>query len=49
MGTVTKDLTKVKNVLIAKERYIAAFKRELNNIVSAMITGKDLEESVRCV
>ena len=47
IGTVTKDLTKYKNAVITKERYITAFKRELNNIVSAMLTGKELEESVR--
>ncbi len=30
-----------------KEQYIAAFKRELGNIVSSMVVGKELEESVK--
>lgn len=30
-----------------RERYVTAFKRELGNIVSAMVSGKELEESVR--
>ncbi len=30
-----------------RERYVTAFKRELGNVVSAMVSGKELEESVR--
>ena len=30
-----------------RERFVAAFKRELGNIVSAMVSGKELEDSVR--
>jgi WD40 repeat protein len=30
-----------------RERFVTAFKRELGNIVSAMVSGKELEESVR--
>jgi RNase P/RNase MRP subunit POP5 len=30
-----------------KERYITAFKRDVENIVSAAVTGKELEEAIR--
>jgi hypothetical protein len=37
----------MRQSLREKEQHIAAFKRELGNIVSAMVVGKELEESVK--
>ena len=44
---VVEDLNRVHILLRKSDRYINAFKRELGNIVSAMVMGKELEESVR--
>jgi len=43
----SKEISKLRADKQDKEVYIAAFKRELNNIVSANMQGKDLEESLR--
>jgi len=44
---VVEDLNRAHVLLRKSDRYINAFKRELGNIVSAMVMGKELEESVR--
>jgi hypothetical protein len=44
---VSQELAFEKVQSRKRERYINSFKRELGNIVSAMIIGKELEESVR--
>jgi hypothetical protein len=44
---ISQDLYKMRQSVREKEQYITAFKRELNNIVSSMVVGKELEESVK--
>jgi WD40 repeat protein len=44
---ISQDLNKMRQSVREKEQHIAAFKRELGNIVSAMVVGKELEESVK--
>ena len=44
---VLEDLGRARVALRKSDRYINGFKRELGNIVSAMVIGKELEESVR--
>jgi hypothetical protein len=44
---VLADLNHERLTNRKRERFVAAFKRELGNIVSAMVSGKELEESVR--
>jgi WD40 repeat protein len=44
---VQQELSYEKVQSRKRERYINSFKRELGNIVSAMVIGKELEESVR--
>eukprot|EP00605_Chrysophyceae_sp_TOSAG23-4_P001800 GSChrysophyteH1.ASY1.ANO1.1990.1 assembled CDS len=44
---VMEDLKETKKALRKSERSMNAFKRELGNIVTAMVIGKELEESVR--
>ena len=44
---MSQELSKLRTDRREKELYIAAFKRELNNIVSSNTQGKDLEESIR--
>ena len=41
------DLNKIRQNVREKEQYITAFKRELNNIMSSMVVGKELEESIK--
>jgi len=43
----TQDLRKVRAMVREQEQYVNAFKREVSNIVTSMVTGKELEESVR--
>jgi hypothetical protein len=43
---ISQDLMKMRQSVREKEQYIAGFKRELGNIVSSMVVGKELEESV---
>jgi WD40 repeat protein len=44
---VVDDLNRARVAVRKSENYISGFKRELGNIVSAMVIGKELEESVR--
>lgn len=44
---ISQDLAKMRQSVREKEQYITAFKRELNNIMSSMVVGKELEESVK--
>jgi len=44
---ISQDLNKMRQSVREKEQYITAFKRELNNIMSSMVVGKELEESVK--
>ena len=44
---LTIEINKLKSEMSAHDQYIASFKRELGNIASSMIIGKDLEEVVR--
>jgi hypothetical protein len=44
---ISQDLMKTRQSVREKELYIAGFKRELGNIVTSMVVGKELEESVR--
>mmetsp|Transcript_15032 Transcript_15032/g.16277 ORF Transcript_15032/g.16277 Transcript_15032/m.16277 type:complete len:1892 (-) Transcript_15032:105-5780(-) len=44
---ISQDLSKTRQSVREKEQYIAAFKRELGNLVTSMVVGKELEESVR--
>ena len=44
---IVNDLNKLRESMRERDQYITAFKRELNNIVSSMVVGKELEESVR--
>ena len=43
---LTQDLSKVRQDLRGNEQYISAFKREIGNIVTSMVVGKDLEEVI---
>ena len=42
-----QEVSKLRADKHEKEVYIAAFKRELGNIVASMVSGKELEESIR--
>lgn len=44
---ISQDLNKTRQAVREKEQYIAAFKRELSNLVASMVVGKELEESVK--
>ena len=46
-ATVVEDLNYWRTSSRKTERYIGGFKRELGNIISANVVGKELEESVR--
>jgi hypothetical protein len=43
---LSQDLNKLRATVREKEQYIAGFKREVGNIVTSMIVGKELEESI---
>lgn len=49
MSTLTQDLHKYRNEAMKSEQYIASFKREISNILTSAIVGKELEEAVRNV
>eukprot|EP01039_Chlorochromonas_danica_P002482 gene2482-2720_t len=44
---ISQDLNKMRQNVREKEQTIAAFKRDLGNIISSMVVGKELEESVK--
>lgn len=44
---ITQDLAKTRQDVREKERYIAAFKRELSNVVTSMVMGKELEMATK--
>lgn len=44
---ISQDLNKMRQNVREKEQFIAAFKRELGNLISSMVVGKELEESVK--
>lgn len=44
---LSSDLAKMKCTIKEKEEVIALFKKELNNIISSNLTGKDLEENIK--
>lgn len=48
-GWLSQDLAKLRAAGREKDASLAAFKRELGNIVSAMLVGKELEEAVRAL
>ena len=47
ISNLTLEINKLKSEMNANDQYITSFKRELGNIASSMIMGKELEEVVR--
>lgn len=44
---ISRDLIKTKQLVREKEHVIEAFKRELGNVISSMVIGKELEEAIK--
>ena len=47
ISNLTLEIQKLKLGMSANDQFITSFKRELGNIASSMIVGKELEETVR--
>ena len=43
ISNLTLEINKLKSEMNANDQYITSFKRELGNIASSMIMGKELE------